>query len=213
LFWGSPPRQGDAIRRRYLPFKERERDDLTVVIGAMLTLLGLLIGFAFSMAVTRCDQRKNLEEAEANSIGTEYVRAHLLPTQDAVHVRELLKRYLDQRAFVYTTHEVRELAKVNADTADLQNQLWLAVRSAAASQQTPVMALAVSGMNDVLSSQGNTQAGWWNRIPTGGLGPEDRHCHLLQPAARIRRAPNRSPSIDHSAARGIPLVSPHLRYR
>jgi hypothetical protein len=61
---------------------------------------------------------------------------------------------------------VRELAKVNADTADLQNQLWLAVRSAAASQQTPVMALAVSGMNDVLSSQGNTQAAWWNRIPT-----------------------------------------------
>lgn len=157
---------GDAIRRRYLPFKEQERDDLTVVIGAMLTLLGLLIGFAFSMAVTRYDQRKNREEAEANSIGTEYVCADLLPTQDAVHVRELLKRYLDQRVLFYTTHEVRELAKVNADTADLQNQLWLAVRSATASQQTPVMALAISGMNDVLNSQGNTQAAWWNRIPT-----------------------------------------------
>jgi hypothetical protein len=149
---------GDAIRRRYLPCKERERDDLTVVIGAMLTLLGLLIGFAFSMAVTRYAQGKNLEEAEANSIGTEYVRADLFPTQDAVHVRELLKRYLDQRVLFYTTHEVRELAKVNADPADLQNQLWLAVRSAAASQPTPVMALAVSGMNGVLNSQGNTQA-------------------------------------------------------
>ena len=80
------------------------------------------------------------------------MRADLLPTQDAVHVRELLKRYLDQRVLFYTTHEVRELAKVNANTADLQNQLWLAVRSAAASQQTPVMALAVSGMNDVLNS-------------------------------------------------------------
>ena len=28
-----------------------------------------------------------------------------------------------------------------------------------------VAALAVSGMNDVLNSQGYTQAAWWNRIP------------------------------------------------
>jgi hypothetical protein len=35
-------------------------------------------------------------------------------------------------------------------------------------QPTPVMALVVSGMNDVLNSQGYTQAAWWNRIPTAG---------------------------------------------
>jgi hypothetical protein len=29
------------------------------------------------------------------------------------------------------------------------------------------MALAVSGMNDVLNSQGYTQAAWWNRMPPG----------------------------------------------
>jgi hypothetical protein len=32
---------------------------------------------------------------------------------------------------------------------------------------TPVVALAVSGMNDVLNSQGYTQAAWWNKIPVG----------------------------------------------
>jgi len=157
---------GDAIRSRFLPFKEEDRDDLSVVIGAVLTLLGLLIGFTFSMAVTRYDQRKNYEEAEANSIGTEYVRADLLPAQDALRVRELLKRYLDQRVLFYATRDPSELAKVNSDTADLQNQLWAVVRSAASVQPTPVLALAVSGMNDVLNSQGYTQAAWWNRIPT-----------------------------------------------
>ena len=156
---------GDLIRRKFLPFKDEERDDFTVVIGAMLTLLGLLIGFAFSMAVTRYDQRKNYEEAEANAIGTEYVRADLLPTQDAALVRELLKKYIDQRVLFYTTRNQRELAKVNADTADLQNQLWSAARSGASLQPTPITALAVSGMNDVLNSQGYTQAAWWNRIP------------------------------------------------
>ena len=43
------------------------------------------------MAITRYDQRKNYEEAEANAIGTEYVRADLLPETDAAKVRELLE--------------------------------------------------------------------------------------------------------------------------
>ena len=34
-----------------------------------MTLLGLLIGFTFSMAMSRYEQRKNYEEAEANAIG------------------------------------------------------------------------------------------------------------------------------------------------
>ena len=49
-------------------------------------------------------------------------------------------------------------------TAELQNELWSAVRGPAG-QPTPVVALAFSGMNDVLNSQGYTQAAWWNRIP------------------------------------------------
>ena len=35
------------------------------------------------MAISCYQQRKNYEEAEANAIGTEYVRADLLPTADA----------------------------------------------------------------------------------------------------------------------------------
>jgi hypothetical protein len=54
---------------------------------------------------------------------------------------------------------------VNADTAQLQTKLWSAVVEPASSHTTPLTALAVSGMNDVLNSQGYTQAAWWNRIP------------------------------------------------
>lgn len=45
--------------------------------------------------------------------------------------------------------------------------MWSVVRSAGGMQATPILALAISGMNDVLNSQGYTQAGWWNRIPPG----------------------------------------------
>ena len=91
----APHQSGDFLRGRRRPVRQDAREDLDIVEAAILTLLALIIGFTFSMAVTRYDQRKNYEEAEANAIGTEYVRADLLPTEDAVSVRELLRRYLD----------------------------------------------------------------------------------------------------------------------
>ena len=142
-----------------------EREDRDFITGATLTLLALIIGFSFSMAIERYDLRKNYEEAEANAIGTEYVRADLLSADDAARVRVLLKDYLDQRIKFYQTGDERELQQVNARTAQLQTQLWSTVRAPV--QPTAVMALTVSGMNDVLNSQGYTQAAWWNRIPIG----------------------------------------------
>jgi len=157
---------GVMLRNRWRPLPEEQRDDFGTVLGGALTLLGLLIGFSFSMAVSRYDLRKNYEEAEANAIGTEYVRADLLPAESATKVRQLLKKYLDQRLLFYTTRDQTELAKINAKTAELQSELWSTVRGPALVQPTPITALAIAGMNDVLNSQGYTQAAWWNRIPS-----------------------------------------------
>jgi hypothetical protein len=120
------------------------------------------------MAVSRYDQRKNYEEEETNAIGTEYVRADLLPPASADKVRSLLSKYLHQRILFYTNRDARELAQINDATARLQAELWSSVHVAASGQPSPVVALAVSGMNDVLNSQGYTQAAWWNRIPVEG---------------------------------------------
>ncbi len=155
---------GTWLRRRR-PLKEGEREDFNTVEAATLTLLGLIIGFSFSMAINRYDQRKNYEEAEANAIGTEYVRAGLLPAADAAEVRAQLKNYVGLRLRFYETRDQRELQQINADTAQLQTEMWSAVQTPAVAQPSPVIALAVAGMNDVLNSQGYTQAAWWNRIP------------------------------------------------
>src|SRR5215475_7876194 len=82
-----------AYFRSRRPLKDDDREEFSFVQAATLTLLGLIIGFTFSMAIGRYDQRKNLEEEEANAIGTEYVRADLLPAADAANVRNLLTNY------------------------------------------------------------------------------------------------------------------------
>jgi hypothetical protein len=141
--------------------------DLDTIHAAALTLLGLIIGFTFSMAVGRYDQRKNYEEEEANAIGTEYSRADLLPDGTAAQVRTLLSKYINQRILFYVTRDEHQVEQINADTGVLQNELWSTGSRAALAQPTPVTALVVSGMNDVLNSQGYTQAAWLNRIPLG----------------------------------------------
>jgi len=163
VLWLSA-RSGALFRKRH-PLEEDLRHDLEVVVAAVLTLLGLIIGFSFSMATSRYDQRKNCEEAEANAIGTEYVRADLLPTADAARVRTLLSDYLDQRILFYQTRDKTRLRQIIGATVHLQTELWSAVQ-ASGEPPTPLLALAMSGMNDVLNSQGYTQAAWWNRIPT-----------------------------------------------
>ena len=158
---------GVRYRKRMMKLDEGLSQDLDLIVAATLTLLGLIIGFSFSMATNRYDQRKNYEEAEANAIGTEYVRADLLPPDAAARVHVLLKQYLDERVNFYKVRRADVLQQVNMRTGKLQNDLWAAVRAPAGVQPTPIMALAVSGMNDVLNSQGYTQAIWWNRIPIG----------------------------------------------
>jgi hypothetical protein len=156
---------GVSFRRKLELFAEDQRGDFGFVQAAILTLLGLLIGFTFSMAVSRYDQRKNHEEAEANALRKEYVRADLLPAADEARVRELLRNYLDQRVRSYTARDVQRLRQIDADTVQLQKELWSAALARGAPQPTPVVAPVVSGMNDLFNSRGYTEAASWNRMP------------------------------------------------
>jgi len=155
---------GLVFRRRHHG-PDEDTEDFTFIVGATLTLLGLIIGFTFSMAVSRYDQRKNLEEQEANAIGTEYVRVDALPQAEAAKIRLLLKTYLAKRISYYDALDKEAVTELNAATLQTQNQLWAAVIAPAKAQPNPITALAVAGMNDVLNAQGYAQAAWWNRIP------------------------------------------------
>lgn len=164
LLWLSV-RIGLAASKRRRELGAELSEDYGVIQGATLTLLALIIGFSFSMAIGRYDQRKNYEEEEANAIGTEYLRADLLPAANAAKTRALLRAYLDQRVPFYQTRDAQKLEQINAETARLQAELWSSVRDPAVAQPTAVNALVAAGMNDVINTQGYTQAAWWNRIP------------------------------------------------
>ena len=150
------------LRRRNSSLAAEQKDDLSLVLAASLTLLALIIGFSFSMATNRYDQRKNFEEAEANAIGTEYLRADLLPSAEAARVRKLLRDYTNQRILFYTNAKDAERSRIDERVNRLEADLWAAVREAAAAEPTAIATMLLTGMNDVINSQGYTQAAYWN---------------------------------------------------
>jgi hypothetical protein len=156
---------GAALIRRRGALTESAREDFGVILAATLTLLGLIIGFTFSMAISRYDLRKTYEEAEANAIGTEYLRTDYLPPADARQAQRLLEQYTSLRIQFYVNRSYEDRVLLDAQTAKAQAALWSAIKAPTMTQPTPMMALVASGMNDVINSQGYAQAAWWNRIP------------------------------------------------
>ncbi|MGE3872267.1 MAG: hypothetical protein AB7F74_04840, partial [Parvibaculaceae bacterium] len=65
----------------------------------------------------------------------------------------------------YISTDQDERRRTYERTTQLQTALWSALRASSVAQPTPVQALVLAGMNDVINSQGYTQAAYWNRIP------------------------------------------------
>jgi len=106
---------------------------------AVFALLGLLIAFTFSGALTRFDLRRSQAVDEVNAIGTAYLRVDLLPEPAQPGVRELLRQYVDARIDTYGKLPDLEGARdALARSQSLQADLW---RQAIAAAQSPASGL------------------------------------------------------------------------
>jgi hypothetical protein len=161
-------RAGLYFRRRRGPMSDDERDELTLVLTSSLTLLALIIGFSFSMAVGRYDTRKSNEATEGNAIETEYSRAGLLSAPESTRLRALLRQYVDERIATYSAENATNLLQHRASSKTLHHEMWSIVENAAAKRQNSITALVAQGMNDLIDAQGSSAAAWSNRIPLEG---------------------------------------------
>lgn len=119
------------------------------VQGAILALLGLLLGFSFAMAVGRYDVRRNLAVDEANSIGTTWLRAEFLSGKSGLEVRTILKDYTKLRiesiAALPKSPEMDSLIRRNGE---FETRMWEIARREAASNPSPVTVSFITSLNE-----------------------------------------------------------------
>lgn len=121
--------------------------------GAVLGLLGLLLAFTFSMAVERYNTRRALVLEEANSVGTTYLRASLLPDAHQAPVKDLLRRYVDVRLkYQPLADDPARLADGLRLSGDIQAELWKHATEAAREAPNSITATFIETLNDTIDA-------------------------------------------------------------
>lgn len=119
---------------------------------SVLTLLGLLLAFAFAMAVNRFDLRRQVVLDEANAIGTLKFRVMLLPENHQVEVANLLRDYVAARlAFYDASADNTGQMAAEQHTARIQQELWSHAEAAAKESPTPVTVTFINALNDAFN--------------------------------------------------------------
>lgn len=136
--------------------------------AAMFALFGLLVAFTFSGAASRFEDRRHLIADEANAIGTAYLRLDLLSSEARPALRELFRRYVDNRYRVYQQASDTVLTETRlAETTELQGAIWEAAVAALQAQNTPGPAatLLLGALNEMLDITVTREAATQNHPP------------------------------------------------
>jgi hypothetical protein len=155
-------RLGQARSRR----DERESESpVGGMVGAELGLLAFLLAFTFGIAATRFDSRRQVVLDEANTIGTAYLRAAMLPEPHRANVRRLLRDYTDVRIAARRGPSLDDAIR---RSEDLHGRLWAeAIGAAERDPRSIPVGLFIQALNEVIDLHAKRlTASVRSRIPT-----------------------------------------------
>lgn len=140
----------------------------SAIQGAVLGLLALLLGFTFSLAVSRFEARKEIWRDEANAIGTTYLRAQLLPEPMSTRVQTLLRSYVETRfELAAFGHDAARVRAVHARSSALQTEMWNQVLAVARGREVDaeIVTLFAASLNQTIDLHNTRLAAIRNHVP------------------------------------------------
>jgi hypothetical protein len=146
--------------------EKKGKAPVSVIEGSLLGVLGLLLGFTMSMAVSRFERRTQLVLDEANAIGTTYLRAQLLPAPSAAEMASLLREYVAIRVQHANYQDPGQLSAGRREARELQTRLWnIAVQHARADANPFLAVQVVQSLNQVIDLDAARWMAVLDRVP------------------------------------------------
>lgn len=126
--------------------------------AAAVSLLGLLVGFTFNVALNRYDERRDLVVEEAAAITMAWERSAFLPPGAREEVRNHLRRYVDaRRNFFQRGQATDRQRRPDAAGRAVRQQLWDVALAVEAAGDKPLMLRAfldaLSRMDDAAANR------------------------------------------------------------
>jgi hypothetical protein len=161
---------GRYLRRHH----ETLREPIGVLQGALLGLVGLILAFGLSLAVGRYESRRAAVVAEANAVGTTYLRAQLIGEPARTESLNLLRHYSDLTLRV--SHEIPNssaMKRTAAAESVVHRRLWkLAGQSIGRAPMASADRLYVDSLNNMIDQQTVRLSALNNRVPGAVLALE-----------------------------------------
>jgi hypothetical protein len=136
-----------------------------MIVGSLLALMAFLLAIAMGMASDRFDTRRGLVLAEANSIGTTYLRAGYLPEPASSEIQVLLREYVP--LCIVPNQDPAELQRRIARLVEIHARLWsIAEELARAAPESDMLALFIESLNGTIDlSATRITVGVYARVP------------------------------------------------
>lgn len=159
---------GKFIFKRRLERAEVEDDEAKLVLGAILSLLMLLIGLVLSIAVGGYTDRVAAQENEALAIGSAFQRTELLPLPLRQQATDLLEQYLEARIHFFDIGSGPEHQQWRVRAEQLQSELWDLAVVQAQTAPNSVDASVLKAYELLYRTLQKTQFDWRHHIPVVG---------------------------------------------
>jgi hypothetical protein len=162
---------GIFVGHRVRHLSESLKEPFGVLQGALLGVVGLLLAFGLSLAVSRYEDRRANVVTEANAIGTTYLRAQTLAEPVRSRSLDLLVRYT--RSALRLSDQVPGSAGQRAAAAleeRDQRRLWhLAGEALEGAPTASAPRLYAETLNEMIDAESVRVAALGNRVPTAVL--------------------------------------------
>jgi len=157
---------GFRIKRRLGSGSDIEKGDIAFVVGAVLTLLSLLLGFTYAMSAGRYEARRQLVVEEANAIGTTYLRAKALPEPVSSQIQELLRQYAAFRVEIASTKDdtPAKILEIDNQSKQLHSVIWSHAVALAKENPNPIISIFLQSLNEMIDLHGKRLAAFRNRV-------------------------------------------------
>jgi hypothetical protein len=150
----------------FIPKEENIRANVSTYLAGLVTLLGLIMAFTFSMASERYQDRKHLLVEESNEIGTAYSYTSLLPEPIIETTRQLFRNYLDLRIqYSLIRDDVQQFLDIKNKLQSVHLKIWTLVAAEAKTSLNPIYIPIVMSLNSMRDTADKRNAAMDNRIP------------------------------------------------
>ena len=145
--------------------KSEEASGISTLTTGMVALLAFTLSLSISFAQNRYEARRGLVLAEANAIGTAWLRTKLIEGDEGPAIAAKIEDYAKVRLDFTIAASDADVPTLVARTNTLQNDIWRTTQVVAHRSPSPVTTALVNALNDMFDDSTSQRFAYESSVP------------------------------------------------